>query len=531
MADVSGNYSVSHSYSQSALGAGFDSVFKDATLSGGMYQNGTYGYLYDAFNRRRAKTTPWSTSDEYFHDLGHQLLSDRGVDVIGSSPNALPEDDYIWLGGRPVVIVRGQFNASFARLPDGYNSCPRNGVTNRCSTNFPVTDYLGKPVLMLSKASPSGYGGTAGMARYQMFGAANRREARYASPHSTAGTHTVMTINDDMPPGFDGWARVLFNKTQYGSGCTIQVNGVTQPLGLAAPPPSLAGSPRAHAWSNWEYRTSTGWAVAFVNAAIFPTINYGFDMEAYEVKMKQYDIAEFWTPLRFPGQYYDEETELHENWNRYYDPTTGRYLQPEPLLDSPQFLTRVAQAGYATPSYAYALNNPVQYSDADGRCPMCAVALYLAIEGSSIGVGGAVALGVGAAATGAGVGLITSGVRGTGYDGAQGGSGHTGPIDQGAGGAGGHTAGPTTVRPIAGDRAPPVVEARRNPTGRDRLEQCRARCEDGNDLHEWCDTLPCDTPQARERLRLCRVAGDQALTGQVSECMGTCANAFGGNQR
>jgi RHS repeat-associated protein len=37
------------------------------------------------------------------------------------------------------------------------------------------------------------------------------------------------------------------------------------------------------------------------------------------------------TPLRFPGQYADDETGLHYNHYRYYDPATGRYLTPDPL--------------------------------------------------------------------------------------------------------------------------------------------------------------------------------------------------------
>ncbi|MGW7082342.1 RHS repeat-associated core domain-containing protein [Streptomyces sp. NPDC054871] len=38
-----------------------------------------------------------------------------------------------------------------------------------------------------------------------------------------------------------------------------------------------------------------------------------------------------YTPLRFPGQYYDPETGLHYNCFRTYDPETARYLSSDPL--------------------------------------------------------------------------------------------------------------------------------------------------------------------------------------------------------
>ncbi len=38
-----------------------------------------------------------------------------------------------------------------------------------------------------------------------------------------------------------------------------------------------------------------------------------------------------YTPLRFPGQYYDPENGLHYNFHRHYDPETARYLSTDPL--------------------------------------------------------------------------------------------------------------------------------------------------------------------------------------------------------
>ena len=103
--------------------------------------------------------------------------------------------------------------------------------------------------------------------------------------------------------------------------------------------------------------------------------------------------------LRFPGQYYDEETGLHYNYFRDYDPETGRYVQSDPI----------GLAGGLN-TYAYALNNPLRYTDPSGAI-VPALAARAGIGFVSGFFGGAVAGGdirsafIGGA-IGAGAGLL-----------------------------------------------------------------------------------------------------------------------------
>nr|WP_272921640.1 HYD1 signature containing ADP-ribosyltransferase family protein [Streptomyces sp. SID8354] len=67
--------------------------------------------------------------------------------------------------------------------------------------------------------------------------------------------------------------------------------------------------------------------------------------------------ATAYTPLRFPGQYFDAETGLHYNVHRYYDAECGRYLSKDPLGLAP------------APNPSAYVENPHTWADPLGLTP------------------------------------------------------------------------------------------------------------------------------------------------------------------
>lgn len=82
---------------------------------------------------------------------------------------------------------------------------------------------------------------------------------------------------------------------------------------------------------------------------------------------------------RFAGKERDAETGLDYLGARYYASQTGRFTTVDPLLDIEQALVDPQRWN----RYAYALNNPLKFTDPDGRNPVLIKLLELAQRAAS----------------------------------------------------------------------------------------------------------------------------------------------------
>ncbi|NNC03988.1 hypothetical protein HJC10_14175 [Corallococcus exiguus] len=335
-------------------GAARASVFRAVRVNGL-----TYNYFYDALGRRRAKVNPFNRRDEFFHGSGNQLLVDQGWNEIvpQSQGSFRVVDDYVWLGGRPLMVFRGRLDATQnVREPDSTVDCRRDGEAAACGVYFPVTDIVGKPVLMLNSN-----GLVAGAADYQPFGHVNR-----LSTWDNSG----LPYPDDDGETFAGFrqpaensnvqvrarARFMFVDIHDGQDdVMVYWNDPVAPQEVSYQDPEMN-----QVITPWFSLPADGMSVhisAGPPDGSGPNTSMGAALESFEYQRYETGAQPFWTPLRFAGHYYDAETDLFENWNRYYDPSIGRYLQPEPLL---------AKGPHLRPTYAYALDNPMFFTDSTG---------------------------------------------------------------------------------------------------------------------------------------------------------------------
>jgi RHS repeat-associated protein len=132
-------------------------------------------------------------------------------------------------------------------------------------------------------------------------------------------------------------------------------------------------------------------------------------------------------PIRFGGGELDTQLGLVTMGKRLYDPSIGRFVQPDPIAQ------RAAPHDGLNP-YVYALNNPLSFEDPDGEFAFIVIGIIVgailggasaAISGGNIFEGiliGAVAGGVGAAVGIGASALVHGGLAGAALGGAAGGA-------------------------------------------------------------------------------------------------------------
>jgi RHS repeat-associated protein len=110
----------------------------------------------------------------------------------------------------------------------------------------------------------------------------------------------------------------------------------------------------------------------------------------------QIEVNRVAQPWRLAGQYFDEETELHYNVARYYDPRLGRYITVDPVTN-----------GLAKNDYVYCDGDPINRID-----PLGTIGAFL----TGVLIGAAVGAAIGAA-IGVGIEVYREHQQGQGYDG------------------------------------------------------------------------------------------------------------------
>ena len=101
-------------------------------------------------------------------------------------------------------------------------------------------------------------------------------------------------------------------------------------------------------------------------------------------------------PFRYRGYYYDVESGLYYLNSRYYDPQTGRFISPEPNVDTAKLDDGVGLHCFNV--YAYCANNPFMFKDDSGEFVISiSIGIGSLLTWAAYGIATAVGVGAGVA--------------------------------------------------------------------------------------------------------------------------------------
>ncbi|MEW6643057.1 MAG: RHS repeat-associated core domain-containing protein [Pseudomonadota bacterium] len=263
------------------------------------------------------------------------ITSSRNESYIYTATNRLQEGDGIW--GALTWGYDGVGNRSFEVLTSG-------GTTTTSTYNYPVgSNQLAKVTQGATTVRSFSYDGAGNIT------ADNRTGTTYAYSYNNRGRLAELSIGATVTADYtyDGLERLAIRTTQ-----NMTPAGTTHYLY------DRVGRLLTEASSSGAIATEYVWLddlplamVANVNTTT-PNLYYVHaDHLDRPLKMTDGSTAIVWdvvyqpfgavqsisgtatNNLRFPGQYFLMEVGLHYNWHRHYDPTLGRYTQPDPVRD------------------------------------------------------------------------------------------------------------------------------------------------------------------------------------------------------
>ncbi len=328
------------------LDRSYDLDYRLAAQSVGILQNLSYGYdnagnlqtLTDNLNAANSQTYTYDPLDRLLTVSGTQPLS-YSYDAVGNRSIALrgqTQTDYHYdLSSQKLLSLTGTPTSSVSHTPQGHVSQVGNHTLNYAADQRLTSVAQGNTSL--------------GSYRYDAFG------HRIGKTTALNSTYYGYDLQDQMI------SESLGGSTQH----TVYLDG--QPL------------------ARIDGNNATSPIVYFHNHHLGApqTVSDQTQQSVWNAQLDPFGQVTTVNPnitqnLRFPGQYYDQETGWHYNYHRYYQPDLGRYLQSDPIG-----LT----GGINT--YTYVLNNPVNLIDPTGESATAAVCFIPGIGPVSCAAAGA----------------------------------------------------------------------------------------------------------------------------------------------
>lgn len=326
-------------------------VIQRHTINGEQFDTVVADYVYNAMGQRARKVSA-NDSVDYIYGPQGRLLAE-----VNQAGVALRE--YIYLGDKPVAVAQ----AIFTELPaptgqetvidDTDAAISTNGSWEQVRKKGAYGDYYHRSENTgaryrwnLENLNASDYEIYAWWPKTKK----NNKQARYSIVH--AGQVSTSIQNQSSL----GKRWVYLGTYKFGSDSDEYIElsdegGKTAADGIRlveipTPPPPLISTEIFYIHGD---HLGTPQAITDQSQNLVWRANYKPFGDA------QVDVADIASNLRFPGQYYDSESGLHQNFFRDYDSYTGRYIQSDPIGLS---------GGSNT--YAYAYLNSITNSDPSG---------------------------------------------------------------------------------------------------------------------------------------------------------------------